>query len=46
MNEYHHPEEHFNEEPRNDFMDVATGFAGMFILMFLMGIIATVITLK
>lgn len=24
------PRQHINEEPRNDFADVATGFAGMF----------------
>lgn len=27
------PRLHVNEEPRNDFADVAAGFAGMFIFM-------------
>jgi hypothetical protein len=43
MNEPHHPELHVNEEPRNDFMDVAVGFGVMFGLLFLIGIAATVI---
>jgi hypothetical protein len=45
MNESNHPELHVNEEPSNDFMDTAIGFAGMFGFLFLMGIVATVITL-
>jgi len=40
-----HPEEHLMEEPSNDFLDTALGFAGMFGFLFLMGIVATVITL-
>ncbi|GIP31189.1 YqzM family protein [Paenibacillus sp. J2TS4] len=38
-----HPGHHVNEEPRNDFMDVAIGFAGTFGVMFLIAIIATAI---
>jgi hypothetical protein len=45
MSESNHPEEHLMEEPSNDFMDTALGFAGMFGFLFLMGIVATVITL-
>lgn len=40
-----HPELHVYEEPSNDFLDTAIGFAGMFGLLFLIAIIATVITL-
>ncbi len=43
MKEANHPELHINEEPRNDFMDTAIGFAGMFIFMLVVAIIATVI---
>jgi hypothetical protein len=45
MSEYNHPEQHVIEEPSNDFMDTAIGFAGMFGFLFLMGIVATVISL-
>jgi hypothetical protein len=45
MSELNHPEEHVMEEPSNDFMDTAIGFAGMFGFLFLMGIVATAITL-
>jgi hypothetical protein len=45
MDENNHPELHVNEEPSNDFMDTAIGFAGMFGFLFLMGIVATAITL-
>jgi len=41
----YHPEEHVNEEPRNDFVDVATGFAVMFGIFLLIGIEATLIEL-
>jgi len=43
MEKANHPELHINEEPRNDFMDTAVGFAGMFIFMLVVGIIFTVI---
>jgi len=36
-----HPELHVNEEPRNDFLDTAVGFAGMFAFMLVVGIIFT-----
>ncbi len=45
MNELDHPENHVMEEPSNDLMDTAIGFAGMFGFLFLMGIVATIITL-
>ncbi|WJH32267.1 YqzM family protein [Paenibacillus aurantius] len=45
MNEPNHPELHVLEEPTNDFMDVAIGFGAMFGFLFLIGIIATIITL-
>lgn len=31
MEKGYHPEEHVVEEPRNDFMDLAVGFAGTFV---------------
>jgi uncharacterized membrane protein len=37
------PRQHVNEEPRNDFLDVGVGFAGMFGLLLLIAIVATVI---
>jgi hypothetical protein len=45
MNESNHPEEHILEEKTNDFMDTALGFAGMFGLLFLIALVATIITL-
>ncbi|WP_199620484.1 YqzM family protein [Paenibacillus alkalitolerans] len=39
------PREHVNEEPRNDLLDVGIGFAGMFGLMLLIAVVATVIQL-
>lgn len=45
MSKQHHPELHVNEEPRNDFLDTAVGFAGMFTFMIVVAIIATVITI-
>jgi hypothetical protein len=45
MSDSNHPELHVNEEPSNDFMDTAIGFGAMFGFLFLMGIVATVITL-
>ena len=43
MENSNHPEHHVNEEPRNDFMDTAVGFAGMFTFMLVVAIIFTVI---
>ncbi|HEX7057381.1 MAG TPA: YqzM family protein [Bacilli bacterium] len=44
MSEQNNPELHINEEPRNDFADVATGFAGMFIFIIVVTIIVTIIS--
>ncbi|OXM87205.1 YqzM family protein [Paenibacillus rigui] len=43
MNDPKHPELHVMEEPTNDFMDVSLGFGVFFGVLFLIGIIATVI---
>jgi hypothetical protein len=43
MDKTNHPELHINEEPSNDFMDTAIGFAGMFTFMLVVAIIFTVI---
>lgn len=45
MSEQHHPELHVNEEPRNDFMDVAMGFGVFFGVLFLIAVVATVISM-
>lgn len=37
------PRQHVNEEPRNDFLDVATGFGVTFGIFFLIAIVATII---
>jgi hypothetical protein len=37
------PRLHINEEPRDDFMDTAIGFAGMFGFMFVVFTIAVVV---
>lgn len=43
MNEQpYNPEMHVNEEPRNDFIDVAVGFAGMFGFVVVVTILATI----
>lgn len=39
------PRMHANEEPRNDFLDVAIGFGVTFGAFFLIAIVATIITL-
>lgn len=44
MNDPKHPEMHVNEEPRNDFADVAMGFGVFFGVLLVIAIIATVIT--
>lgn len=43
MENRNHPELHINEEPRNDFLDTAVGFAGMFTFMLVVAIIFTII---
>jgi hypothetical protein len=45
MSEQHHPELHVNEEPRNDFVDVATGFGVFFGILFLIAVAATVVSI-
>lgn len=39
----YHPEDHVNEEPRNDLLDVGMGFAVTFGFFFLVAVVATVI---
>ncbi|RKN85141.1 YqzM family protein [Paenibacillus ginsengarvi] len=39
------PRMHVNEEPRNDFMDVAIGFGATFGFFFLVALVATIIEL-
>ena len=43
MENIQNPEQHVNEEPRNDFSDVATGFAAMFTFMAVAFIVMCVI---
>lgn len=43
MNETRNPELHTNEDPRNDFLDVAMGFGGFFIFLLLIAVLATAI---
>lgn len=43
MSEARHPEAHVNEEPRNDFLDVAVGFFGVFGIMLVVCTAATLI---
>jgi hypothetical protein len=45
MSDSNHPEMHVNEEPRNDFMDVAMGFAVFFTCMCVVAIIATIVAM-
>lgn len=45
MSDTKHPEMHVNEEPRNDFLDVGVGFMTMFGLLFLIALVATIVTL-
>jgi len=37
------PREHLNEEPRNDFFDVAIGFGGFFAFLFVVFAAAVII---
>jgi hypothetical protein len=46
MSDSKHPELHVNEEPRNDFLDVAIGFGGFFGFLLVVAIIATIIKLN
>lgn len=46
MNEQqYNPELHVNEEPRNDFVDVANGFAAMFGFVVVVTILATIFSM-
>ncbi|GKS14558.1 YqzM family protein [Paenibacillus chitinolyticus] len=45
MSDPKHPELHLNEEPRNDFMDVALGFGGFFAVLMIIFIIGVIIKL-
>lgn len=44
-NTEYHPEHHVNEEPRNDFMDVAIGMAVTSIFIIVVSIIATIVSI-
>ncbi|MFC5405583.1 YqzM family protein [Cohnella soli] len=37
------PRQHINEEPRDDFQDVAVGFGAMFGFMFIVFLVAVVV---
>jgi len=43
MSEPSNPELHVNENPRNDFIDVAMGMAVTTVVFFLLAIVATII---
>jgi hypothetical protein len=45
MREAQHPEQHVNEEPSNDFMDVGIGMAVTTGFFFIVAIAATVISI-
>jgi hypothetical protein len=45
MSEANHPELHVNEEPRNDFLDVALGFGVTFGVFLLIAIVMTAASL-
>jgi hypothetical protein len=45
MSEANHPELHVNEEPRNDFLDVAVGFGVTFGVFLLIAVIMTAASL-
>ncbi|MFC0211312.1 YqzM family protein [Paenibacillus chartarius] len=41
----YHPELHVYEEERNDLIDVAVGFGGFFGVLFLIALVATIVSL-
>lgn len=43
-NHTNHPELHTNEDPRNDFLDVAIGFAGFFGVLLIIAVLATLLS--
>jgi hypothetical protein len=45
MSEIRHPEQHMNEEPRNDFMDTAMGFGVFFGVLFVIFAAAVIVKL-
>ncbi|WP_442603361.1 YqzM family protein [Paenibacillus sp. KN14-4R] len=45
MSQIRNPEQHVNEEPRNDFMDLMKGFGGFFGFLFLIFVVGVVIKL-
>ncbi|MCR8645253.1 YqzM family protein [Paenibacillus sp. N1-5-1-14] len=45
MSQTRNPEQHINEEPRNDFMDLMIGFGGFFGVLFLIFLVGVVIKL-
>lgn len=45
MSKYNHPEQHINEEPRNDFIDLMVGFGGFFGVLTVVFVVAVVIKL-
>lgn len=45
MNDSKHPELHVYEEQRDDLMDVSMGFGVFFAILFVIAIVATVITI-
>jgi hypothetical protein len=45
MSDSKHPELHVNEEPRNDFIDVAVGMAVTTIGFLLIAVLATILSL-
>lgn len=45
MSDSNHPEQHVNEDPRNDFLDTGLAFGAFFGFLLLMGVVATIITL-
>ncbi len=45
MQDTRHPEQHVNEEPRNDFSDTLLGFSVSFGVFFLIALFATILKL-
>lgn len=43
MSKYNHPEQHINEEPRNDFIDLMVGFGVFFGVLTAIFVVAVVI---
>jgi YqzM-like protein len=43
MSKYNHPEQHINEEPRNDFIDLMVGFGAFFGVLTAIFVVAVVV---